>query len=87
MSALVIDDDDFTRVLLVRTLESTNVGAVTQASDAASAMRLADTDGWLLDLAIRHDGEPLSDDVLPPDSRWHVGDDPRVLVARIALDS
>ncbi len=48
---------------------------------------LADTDGWLLDLAIRHDGEPLSDDVLPPDSRWHVGDDPRVLVARIALDS
>ena len=44
VSALVVDDDDFTRVLLVRTLESTNVGAVTQASDAASAMRLADTE-------------------------------------------
>ena len=48
---------------------------------------LADTDGRLLELAIRHDGAPLSDEVLPPDSRWQVGDDPRVLVARIVLDS
>ena len=47
----------------------------------------AETDGEFVDLAIQHDGTPLSSDVLPPDSRWRVGTDHRVLVARILLDS
>lgn len=47
----------------------------------------AETDGEFVDLAIRHDGAPLSDEVLPPDSRWQVGEDTRVLVTRIHLDS
>lgn len=42
MTALVVDDDDFTRVLLARTLETLGHGDVLQAADAASAMRLAD---------------------------------------------
>ncbi|NDA50235.1 MAG: DNA-binding response regulator [Actinobacteria bacterium] len=43
MSAIVVDDDDFTRVLLTRTLESAGHTSVVAAADAASGMRLADT--------------------------------------------
>ena len=43
MSAIVVDDDDFTRVLLTRTLESAGHTLVVSAADAATGMRLADT--------------------------------------------
>jgi DNA-binding NarL/FixJ family response regulator len=43
MSAIVVDDDDFTRVLLTRTLESAGQTPVVAAGDAATGMRLADT--------------------------------------------
>ena len=43
MSAIVVDDDDFTRVLLTRTLESAGHTSVVAAADAATGMRLADT--------------------------------------------
>jgi two-component system nitrate/nitrite response regulator NarL len=43
MSAIVVDDDDFTRVLLTRTLESAGHTSVVEAADAATGMRLADT--------------------------------------------
>jgi len=42
MTAIVVDDDDFTRVLLTRTLESAGYDGVSEAADAATAMRLAD---------------------------------------------
>jgi len=43
MRALVVDDDDFTRVLLVRTLNAAGHEVVGDSADAAGAMRLADT--------------------------------------------
>ncbi len=41
MHALIVDDDDFTRFLLVRTLSTLGADSVDDAADAASAMRLA----------------------------------------------
>lgn len=41
MRALVVDDDDFTRVLLVRSLEASDHTVVADCADAASAMRVA----------------------------------------------
>lgn len=42
MRALVVDDDDFTRVLLVRTLTASGHEVVGDCANAASAMRTAD---------------------------------------------
>ena len=53
MRALVVDDDDFTRVLLVRTLGASAHAVVGDCADAASAMRIADAqrpDVAILDL-------------------------------------
>ena len=41
MHALVVDDDDFTRFLLVRTLTTLGADSVDDAADAPTAMRLA----------------------------------------------
>lgn len=41
MHALVVDDDDFTRFLLVRTLTTLDAASVDDAADAATAIRLA----------------------------------------------
>ena len=43
MRALVVDDDDFTRVLLVRTLSAAGHEVIGDSADAAGAMRLAHT--------------------------------------------
>lgn len=42
MRTIVVDDDDFTRVLLVRTLASSGHEVVGDCADAATAMRTAD---------------------------------------------
>lgn len=49
--ALVVDDDDFTRFLLVRTLTDFGYGPISDASSASDALRMA-KDGRVFELAI-----------------------------------